>query len=187
MLFYYLAALETDDEHSKFTYLYEKYKKYLIKLAMRYLSDYPDLAEDAVHDAFSKAIKHKEIILVKTPEDFERWSITVVERKCIDILRRRKILDQSTPLDDDDAAELASDDDVLEIGAIKSENHMRYRELLEKLSPISRQLFDMKYYANMSYTEISDVTGMSFAQITGRLQRARARMKALIKNLDDLQ
>jgi len=186
MLLFYLATLETDEERDKFTYLYEEHKDLLMRLAKKHLLDYPELAEDAVHDAFIKAIKYKDEILIKTSDDFERWSITVVTRKCIDIQRRRKVIDQSTPIENEDDIELASDDEPFDIAAIKQENHVQYMELLEKLGPTSSQLLEMKYYAEMTYAEISDETGMTHAQIAGRLQRARTKMKILIKSLGDM-
>lgn len=186
MLFFFLSALETDEERGALTSLYEQYKDLLVRVAMKYLRQ-PDLAEDAVHETFFEAIRHKNEILTKTPLDFRRWSVVVTENKCRDILRRRKIIDQSLPFDDDDNIEFVSDYESFDISTIRQEDYEKLAECLKTLDPINRQIIEMKYLIGMPYSEIAMRMKMTETQVQGRLQRTRTRVKNLLMNRGDKQ
>jgi len=185
-MLFLLSILETDEEREKLTSLYEQYRDLLVRVAMKYLHQ-SDLAEDAVHEAFYQAIKHKDKILTKTPLDFRRWSVIVTENKCRDILRRRKILDQSLPFDDDENIGIASEQESYDILSIRQEDYKKLAECLKTLDPINRQIIEMKYLIGMSYSEIAAYMNMTEIQVQGRLQRTRAKVKNLLMNRGDPQ
>lgn len=57
MLFFYLSALDTQEERTKFEDIYKKYGKLMKYVAYNILRD-DSLAEDAVHNAFLKLMKY---------------------------------------------------------------------------------------------------------------------------------
>ena len=89
MLMLYLQMIPDEREHAKFEELYQRYKGLMFhraKLILRVNED----AEDAVHTAFiSIAENITKISKVDCPET-RSYVVIIVERKALDMLRKRK-------------------------------------------------------------------------------------------------
>jgi len=57
ILTYYLLLLDSDEEKDQFSQIYNTYRNLMHFVARRILND-DYLAEDAVHNAFLKVVKH---------------------------------------------------------------------------------------------------------------------------------
>lgn len=57
VLLFYLSLLDTEEEKSKLEKLYYQYKALMKYIALDILKDY-SMADDAVHEAFIKLIRH---------------------------------------------------------------------------------------------------------------------------------
>jgi RNA polymerase sigma-70 factor (ECF subfamily) len=153
MLSIYLAALDTQEERDKLTFLYENYKELLRNAAMKILRD-RESADDAVHETFLEAIGHKEKVLSLSPIDFRKWRVIVVKRKCIDALRKRGRSGGEISLDADDAPEMADGNEPFDIQMIQKEDYDRLMECIGRLDPLNQQILEMKYVLGMKIAEI---------------------------------
>lgn len=85
----YMQMIESEEDSSKFTKLYLRYRYLMFSVAKRILGDTYD-AEDAVHQAFVSIIDNlgriKEIDCPKT----RSYVVVITENKAIDIIRSRK-------------------------------------------------------------------------------------------------
>ena len=93
MLSYYLQTIESEEDKSKFERIYYRYRKLMFHVAMKILNNRQDV-EDAVHQAFVSIIENLEKISIVDCPETRSYSVIIVERKSIDILRnRQKVLD----------------------------------------------------------------------------------------------
>ena len=88
-MIWFLSAMEDNAEREKIEILYTTYKTWMWYLANSVLRD-PQLAEDAVQEAFIALMRH----LHKIEDPFEAstksFLATIVKNKAIDILRKRQ-------------------------------------------------------------------------------------------------
>lgn len=97
----YLAQLHTPEEADKFRALYERYYGLLLNVANQILHNHHD-AEDATQEAFFAVVKHLEKISDVGCPKTRAFLVTIVERKAIDLYRKRKHL-APDPLEEDQA------------------------------------------------------------------------------------
>ena len=84
----YLQMLESDEDKLKFEQLYTHYKGLMFRVAYDILQNKQD-AEDAVHLSFLSVIENfQKISGIDCPKT-KSFLVIIVERKAIDILRKR--------------------------------------------------------------------------------------------------
>ncbi|MBQ7089224.1 MAG: sigma-70 family RNA polymerase sigma factor [Clostridia bacterium] len=175
MLAFYLSLLETQEDKDKFEYLYEKYRPLLRHVAYRILHD-PQLAEDAVHNAFLNMMKSlcdlEDLDCHKT----KRFVVVVTENAAIDMLRKSGRI----PLTDYEQAEssLSVTPDLL--GRLSAEE---LADLLEAMPEIYRTPLELRVYHRMNDKQIADALNISHAAARKRLERARAMLSAALRDL----
>lgn len=91
MLLYYLQAIDSEEERSKFERIYYRYRSLLFAVAMKLLRHEQD-AEDAVQQAFLSIIENLDKISAEDCPKTRSYVVTITERKAIDILRTRSRL-----------------------------------------------------------------------------------------------
>ena len=87
---FYLAMIDSEEDRRKFEILYYRLERLLYRKAMSILSK-PNLAEDALQDAFTYIAEHMEKIDDPESEDTKAYMITVVKHKAHDILRKERV------------------------------------------------------------------------------------------------
>jgi len=173
----YLSALETENERDRMTKIYDEHKHVLTMYARKMLKS-EDLAEDAVHATFLVVTENKDKYFHLDKRNFRFLSVSIVKRKCIDILRGHKQY-ADKPLNELEFYLESHEKPVVEQVIISSE-YEAVRKHLRSLDEISRQVFLMKYYHNMSYAEIGEELCMTHKQIDNKLMRAKAKLKNLM-------
>ena len=85
----YLTMIDTPEDRDLFEAIYTKYRYLMLHVANKVLLNHHD-AEDAVHEAFISVIKNiKKFSDVASPKT-RLLIVLIVERKAIDILRKRQ-------------------------------------------------------------------------------------------------
>ena len=85
----YLSLLDSREDHSKFTLLYNTYRHAMMHTAYSILND-QGLAEDAVHDAFVRAAKNfRKIGAVNSPQT--KAFLIIITRNRIYKAKTRKL------------------------------------------------------------------------------------------------
>jgi RNA polymerase sigma-70 factor (ECF subfamily) len=176
MLMMYLSMLDTDVERDKLTYFYSKHKGLLMRIALDMLKSHEE-AENAVHDTFVAAIEHRDEILTKTEIDFRNWSVIVIKRKCLNIIRSNRRYNNAVPLDDGESPEIASDETPIDLIVERKMDYERLIDCISELDGINRQILEMKYILDMSFKEICSELNMTLSQVNSRLERVRQKIR----------
>lgn len=96
MLVYYLQMLDTPEEKMRFEQIYLKYRGLMYRVADSILHNRQD-AEDAVHNAFLRIIKHFKKFQNTPIEDLAPQVAVIARNEAISLLRKRK---GDAPLED---------------------------------------------------------------------------------------
>jgi RNA polymerase sigma-70 factor (ECF subfamily) len=99
------------------------------------------------------------------------WALTIARSRAIDELRRRR----PEPLDPADLPEAAAP--APQDAAI---DRWRMTHLLERLPAEERELLRMRFYAELTQTEIAERTGLPLGTIKGRMVRGLERLRGLL-------
>lgn len=129
-----------------------------------------DSAEDAVQEAVITLWEQRATI--KGSEDLQRLSLTIVKRRSIDQLRRRR---PTVPIDAESLMLTEPPPDDL------SERYQLARKLVEQLPERQRNAILMKYEEGMSNKEIEKATGMSSTHLYATLSRAYKSLRNAIE------
>ena len=135
----------------------------------------PDSAADAVQEAVITLWKQR---LTLSSHDMEKLSMTVVKRRCIDLLRKQK---PTMPIDEECLmlAESPQDDN--------EERYRLARKLVEQLPQRQRDTILMKYEDGLSNEEIEKATGMSSTHVYATLSRAYKSLREAIRQYKEKQ
>lgn len=161
----YLAMIETPEEKTKFERLYLHYRALMYHVAYQILHNESD-AEDVVHSAFVKIAEHMKKISDPVCPKTQSYVVTIVERKAIDLYRKKK-RHGSVPLDE---AALA---------AAPPEADGGLAACILALPPRYRQVILLKYYQGFSCGEIASMLGISLAAARKLDQRAKEKLRQL--------
>ena len=129
----------------------------------------PDLAQDAVQDAYARA--WRDIPQLRDPDRFEAWLHRLLGNACRDQLRRRRRRPIEVGLTDSvhpsapDAFGMRLDRDELE-------------RVLRRLAPEQRAVLVLRFYLEMSLAEVASVLGVPEGTVKSRLHRSLAAMRA---------
>jgi len=172
MLSFYLSMLETEQEKKRIADIYEAYQLTFLYIAKSILQD-DQLAEDAVHNTFLDLIRKKELLELPT-EELKALLIVIVKRRSIDIMRQ---MTRNTTENIDDIESIPSPEDPVEIQISTSEDYRRLTDLIRCLNESHRSILQLKYFAELSNTEIGEYLGITNRQVETQLYKAKQRLR----------
>lgn len=177
MLLMYLSMMESEEEKLKLEEFYTKNHNFLLNHANKILMN-REKAEDAVHEAFIAMIKNKDKYLKLEKKDLRRVGVVIVRNKCIDILAEDKRY-ADVPYDELDiyleSTEAPVDEKIADLDELET-----MKTHINSLDELSKQVLILKYIQDMSYNDISEITGLSVKNIDMRLYRAKKKIKELM-------
>jgi len=139
-----------------------------------------DDADDVVQDIFVKVWKN----LGNFREDSQlyTWLYRIATNECITFLNKKK-QKQNVSLDDDTTAYLA---ETLADGNYFNGDkaQMKLQQALLTLPEKQKLVFNMKYFEDMKYEEISDVLGTSVGALKASYHLAVKKIEAFFNNHD---
>jgi RNA polymerase sigma-70 factor (ECF subfamily) len=131
----------------------------------------PELARDAVQDAFIRAWRN--LPALRDPDKFDAWLRRLVVHSCIDITRRRKhraLEVELTPIDGPPIVDIAT--------AIAERDLLD--EALRHLDPEWRAVVVMHYFLGMPLPLVASTLGIPLGTAKSRLHRSLGAMRATI-------
>jgi RNA polymerase sigma factor (sigma-70 family) len=138
------------------------------------------LAEDIFQDAFLKMIKTIKEGRYAEQGKFLPWAIRVAHNLCMDHFRRTRQQIPVTLPDGQDISNLFGAGDMVSDGIIKRQVHDSVRKLVEELPEEQREVIVLRIYADLSFKEISELTGVSINTALGRMRYALINLRKLI-------
>ena len=183
-LAYYLALIDSEEDQSKFEYLYHQYKKPMYYKAREILRD-DFLAEDAVHDAFCKIARNMNKISDAKSSDTKSFVMIVTRRAAIDAYRKRK------PYFEKEVYEPESEDNehynflescgaAVEMPEMTDFCRSEVGKALRKLSDDYHDILLLRYVLGYDNREISEITGFTVSKIEKDLSRGKKKLADLL-------
>jgi RNA polymerase sigma-70 factor, ECF subfamily len=161
-------------DHEAFGRLVEHFKVPVYSLALRMLRNAAE-AEDAAQEIFLRA--YTRLATYDPTRKFSTWLFSIATNYCIDLLRRRR----ATIVDLDEVAfGVPSDAPGPERTALDREQSEAVARAINRLPDTYRLVTILRYYHDLSYDEIEDVTGLTETTIKTRLHRARRQLEPLL-------
>jgi RNA polymerase sigma-70 factor (ECF subfamily) len=162
--------------------LVEAYQRPVYNLAYRMLGN-PSDAEDAAQEAFLKAFRA--LSSYDPSRAFSTWLLSITAHHCIDRLRRRRM--QEVSLDGLPAwRAIPGTAPDPEHAAMRQDRGDQVSRMLGTLAQQDRLVIVLRYWNDLSYAEIADITDSSISAVKSRLHRAR-RQLAEVLELDPMQ
>ena len=135
----------------------------------------PAAAEDAVQDAFLRAIHH---FAGYRGGDSKAWLLAIVRNQCYDHLRRRGIAGHA---DFDEAIHTPGAGPANpETLALRGERSEALRQALDTLPAEYREVIVLRELEQLSYQEIAEIAGIPIGTVMSRLSRARRRLQEIL-------
>lgn len=161
-------------DRAAFGQLMHRYTGAVYNLAYRMLGNAED-AEDASQEIFLRA--YTRLSSFDRTRKFSTWLLSIGSNYCIDRLRRRKFAWLTL---DDAAYALPSAEPGPERSALRHERRERVQQALGQLPEHYRLVTVLRYWHDLSYQEIEQVTGLPESTIKTRLHRARHMLAAAL-------
>jgi RNA polymerase sigma-70 factor (ECF subfamily) len=173
------TALDTDrllvdqalaGDQQAFGELVRPHQHSVYNLAYRMLGERGE-AEDAAQEAFLRAYANLGSYDADRP--FRTWLLSIASNHCIDRLRKRRLtwlsIDENLP----PHPALSSHEEEPEDTVIGNERAAMIQHLLDELAPEYRAAVVLRYWYDMSYTEIAEMLQTTESAVKSRLFRAR--------------
>jgi RNA polymerase sigma-70 factor, ECF subfamily len=157
-----------------FARLVDRHYERCARIAVRILGNRED-AEEAIQDAFLRAFKA--LGDYEERELFSAWLTRILVNQCRTVLARTRRRDAIFPDLDPVACDFAVDASVGD-GAWPELEHA-----LAQLPPEQREAIVLKYADDLTYEEMSKVTGAGESALKMRVQRAFARLRAILQEV----
>jgi RNA polymerase sigma-70 factor (ECF subfamily) len=168
-----LIAAVLAGEIDAFGTLVGRYRDLYTRFAIRMLGNYED-AEDALQAAFIRA--YRGIAGCQDPDRFAGWLYRIVVNECRTLGRRRERRERRfvrEPVDHLPGSAVA-DDNAL---------HEEIQRALDQLPVEHREAFVLKYVEDMSYEEMSALTGVGTSALKMRVKRSCDRLRELLTGI----
>lgn len=123
-------------------------------------------AEDAVQEAFVKAVRSRELARVDNPE---AWLRTVAHNYLRNLWRHASVVRRYQ-------ATVPGPQVPVELGP----DHVAILTALQELPPNQRRVVALQHYADLSTAQIAAELGLPEGTVKSRLSRARARLAELL-------
>jgi len=159
-----------------FSYLFRRYYEPLYQFSGRFVKD-PQTAENIVQDVFVKLWTNRKKCQIKT--SVKSYLYTAVKNYSLNYLKLAK----KTVYFEIESNYLPDFGSSPEMEYIENEMSTEIHKEIDKLPEQCRQIYLMKRYDNLKYSEIADILNISINTVKTQMKRA---MKSLLKNLSYL-
>jgi RNA polymerase sigma-70 factor (ECF subfamily) len=160
--------------------LVARYDRYVLGVALLTLGDRSE-AQDAAQEALIKAMRGLKGF--KGKSTFDTWLYRVTVNTCRDF-QRRQARRRETPLDDTRPDLMAAGGPVK--ATLDNERRQAIWEAVQSLEPSLREVVVLRYYLDMSGSEIAEVTDAPPGTVYWRLHQAREALAPLLAQDDTL-
>lgn len=160
-------------DRQKAEQLYELYEKKMYKMAYSFLLD-KEQAEDAVHEAFVKIIQQLDKVKDAESERTKHWIMKVMKHTAIDLYRRQRREKGKRAATEMEAVE--DEKNVIHLSQKNMENKEEAEYILAMLPDTDVELLKLKYYYQLSDSEVAERAGLTVAAVRKRIQRLKRRI-----------
>lgn len=171
------ANEKTRDE--AFGILLEKYQQKIYWHVRRFVLDHED-ANDLVQDIFIKVWKNLDRF--RADAQLYTWIYRIATNECITFLNRKK-QNLSISLDDENSSFLA--ESLTDSSYFNGDQvQLKLQKALLTLPDKQRLVFNMKYFDDLKYDEISDILGTSVGALKASYHLAVKKIERFLSEAD---
>lgn len=175
-----LVGIYAGGNNSAFDVLLNRHKQSLYSYIFYVIRNH-NLAEDIFQDTFIKAITTIKQGRYTETGKFKAWITRIAHNLMIDHFRQEK--NENTVSNEDYELDLFNNpalcDDTVETKMVKQQVLDDVRKLVGFLPESQREVLTLRYYQDMSFKEIADITGVSINTALGRMRYAILNMRKL--------
>ena len=165
---------------SCFQILVDRYQNKVYSYIMMLVRD-RQLADDLFQDTFLKIIRTIKGGAYKEEGKFIQFAMRIAHNLIIDYFRKEKRLPlvELTKEDYDMLANARMKDPSVEERIITEQIYDDLRKMINRLPDEQREVLNLRFYSDMSYKEIADVTNVSINTALGRMRYALINLRKI--------
>lgn len=165
---------------SCFQILVDRYQNKVYSYIMMLVRD-RQLADDLFQDTFLKIIRTIKGDAYKEEGKFIQFAMRIAHNLIIDYFRKEKRLPMVDPTkeDYDMLANARMKDPSVEERIITEQIYDDLRKMINRLPDEQREVLNLRFYSDMSYKEIADVTNVSINTALGRMRYALINLRKI--------
>ncbi len=180
-----LVALYAKGTNQAFDILLERYKDKLYSY-IYFIVRNEDLAEDIFQETFVKAIVTIQQGRYTENGKFPAWLTRIAHNLVIDFFRQER--NENTVSNDETEVDLFNNikfsEDTVEMRMVNDQTLKDVRRLMDMLPDNQREVVYMRYYQDLSFKEIAEITGVSINTSLGRMRYALMNLRRLAEEKD---
>jgi RNA polymerase sigma-70 factor (ECF subfamily) len=168
-----------------FEQLVRSYDHNVLRMALNLLHS-PEDARDVYQEAFLRV--HRNLAKFRFDCSFSTWLYRIVANLCLDQIRKRKVRKEEASSIDTRSGEMDRFQFLPEQRAdvdpqrqlMSAEVNTRIQEVLERLTPRERVVFEMRHFEGMRLRSIGEALGVTEEAAKNCLFRATQKMRAAL-------
>lgn len=133
------------------------------------------IAEEVVNETFIEVWKSAERF--RGGSAVSTWILSVARNKAVDRLRKRS----EDSLEEGVAEQIVDDADTPEVELAKRDKGALMRRLIDRLSPVHKEIVDLVYYQEQSVAEAAAILGVPENTVKTRMFYARKQLARLFE------
>lgn len=178
-----LVALFAQGANEAFDMLLQRYKNKLYSYIF-YVVKNADMTEDIFQETFVKAIMTIKQGKYTENGKFSAWITRIAHNLIVDQFRVEKnentVSNDETEVDLFDQYSMA--DDSIESQLVEEQNLTDVKRLMKLLPDNQREVVYMRFYQDLSFKEIAEMTGVSINTALGRMRYALMNMRKMAED-----
>ena len=168
-----LAYMYIDGNNRAFDELLKRNQSKLFSYIQFVVRD-NDIADDLFQDTFVKIIMKLQCGKYTDSGKFSSWILRIAHNVIMDYYRQQKSLKIANQ-DDNDMSKIGNEEvleSFIENDIINDQTMNDVRKMMNLLPPPQREVVYMRFYQNLSFKEIADMTDVSINTSLGRMRYA---------------
>lgn len=180
-----LVARYSEGDNKAFDELMARYQSKIYNYILFTVRN-QEVAEDLFQETFMKAIVTIQQRRYTADGRFGAWITRIAHNLVIDAFRTER--SENTISNDECEVDLLNDadlcDDNVEMQMVNDQTLADVRRLVNALPANQREVVYMRYYQDLSFKEIAEITGVSINTALGRIRYALLNMRRMAEEKD---
>ncbi|MCI4442717.1 MAG: sigma-70 family RNA polymerase sigma factor [Lentimicrobium sp.] len=175
-----LVKKYVEGDENALTLLINRHQSKIFGFIYSKISD-RDISNDIFQDTFIKVIKTLKSKSYNEEGKFLPWVMRIAHNLIIDHYRKNKKMPMFRETEEFSIFSIMSDDSLtIENKIIREQVEIDLKKLIEELPADQKEVLVMRMYQDMSFKEISEITGVSINTALGRMRYALMNMRKVI-------
>jgi len=175
-----LVKKYVEGDENALTVLINRHQSKIFGFIYSKISD-RDISNDIFQDTFIKVIRTLKLKSYNEEGKFLPWVMRIAHNLIIDHYRKNKKMPMFRETEEFSIFSIMSDDSLtIENKIIRDQVEIDLKKLIEELPADQKEVLVMRMYQDMSFKEISEVTGVSINTALGRMRYALMNMRKVI-------